>query len=291
MRVPSLASEWLSVLEPPPDLTVSEWAEEFRMLPEASASRGGKWRNETAPYLAGIMDAAVEPGVRKMALMKSAQSGGSESLNNIIGYHVQHDPCPMLIVHPIHTAAEAWLGRLAGGPGVGQRRIGAALRIAAYRELCLDAGLRAVEPHVMEAAALVLDAARALGFVHQPSAEFEVLGHGHLREQLPALGHQRHALIVQAVAPRQERVAVLGRHHHAGEDERADVLGDRDSADLRVPDDAVRPSRPEAQDVRVDAGRLKGAEWPRDAVRRVAAALFLGIGLWVLAQTAGWIGA
>ncbi|MFN5759488.1 MAG: TMEM165/GDT1 family protein [Sphingomonadaceae bacterium] len=30
---------------------------------------------------------------------------------------------------------------------------------------------------------------------------------------------------------------------------------------------------------------------PIDAVRRVAAALFLGIGLWVLAQTAGWIGA
>lgn len=78
------------------------------MLPEASASRGGKWRNETAPYLAGIMDAAVEQGVRKIALMKSAQSGGSESLNNIIGFHVQHDPCPMLIVHPIHTAAEAW---------------------------------------------------------------------------------------------------------------------------------------------------------------------------------------
>ncbi len=30
---------------------------------------------------------------------------------------------------------------------------------------------------------------------------------------------------------------------------------------------------------------------PIDAVRRVAAALFLLIGLWVLAQTAGWIGA
>ena len=104
----SLATEWLSVLEPPPDLTVSQWAEEHRMLPEASASRGSKWRNDTAPYLAGVMDATVEPGVSKIALMKSAQSGGSEAINNIIGYHVQHDPCPMLIVHPIHSAAEAW---------------------------------------------------------------------------------------------------------------------------------------------------------------------------------------
>jgi len=108
MTQPSLASEWVSVLEPPPDLTVSEWAERHRMLPEASASRGGKWRNETAPYLAGIMDATLDHGVKKIALMKSAQSGGSESINNIIGYHVQHDPCPMLIVLPIHSAAEAW---------------------------------------------------------------------------------------------------------------------------------------------------------------------------------------
>lgn len=104
----SLARDWASVLEPPPDITVSQWAEQHRMLPEASASRGGKWRNDTAPYLAGIMDATVEPGVRKLALMKSAQTGGSEVLNNVIGYHVHHDPCPMLIVHPIHTAAEAW---------------------------------------------------------------------------------------------------------------------------------------------------------------------------------------
>ena len=108
MSRPSLAQEWLSAMEPPPDLTVSEWAELHRMLPDASASRGGKWRNETAPYLKGVMDATQEPGVTKIALMKSAQSGGSEAINNIIGYHVQHNPCPMLIVHPIHTAAEAW---------------------------------------------------------------------------------------------------------------------------------------------------------------------------------------
>lgn len=105
---PSLTAEWVSVLEPPPDLTVSEWAEAHRMLPEASASRGSKWRNDTAPYLSGIMDAALETGVRKIALMKSAQTGGSEVLNNIIGYHIHHDACPMLIVHPTHDAAEAW---------------------------------------------------------------------------------------------------------------------------------------------------------------------------------------
>lgn len=104
----ALSPSWLSALEPPPDLTVSEWAEMYRRLPEASAARGGQWSNAAAPYLAGIMDAAREPGVRKIALMKSAQSGGSESIQNVLGYHVHHDPCPMLLVLPTAEAAEAY---------------------------------------------------------------------------------------------------------------------------------------------------------------------------------------
>lgn len=104
----TLAPSWLSALEPPPDLTVSEWAEKYRRLPEASAARGGQWSNAAAPYLAGIMDAAREPGVRKIALMKCHQSGGSESLQNILGYHIHHDPCPMLLVLPTAEVAEAY---------------------------------------------------------------------------------------------------------------------------------------------------------------------------------------
>lgn len=103
-----LAPAWLSVLEPPPDLRISEWAETYRMLPEASAARGGKWANQTAPYLVGIMDACREPGVRKVALMKAHQSGGSEALNNLLGFFMHHDPCPMLFVHPTHDVAESY---------------------------------------------------------------------------------------------------------------------------------------------------------------------------------------
>ncbi len=105
---PTLTASWFSSLEPPPRLTVSEWAELHRRLPETSAARGGKWLNATTPYLAGIMDAALDPRVRKLALMKCHQSGGSEALQNVIGYHIQHDPCPMLVVHPTAGAAEAY---------------------------------------------------------------------------------------------------------------------------------------------------------------------------------------
>lgn len=53
------------------------------------------------------MDAVHELDVRTVALMKCTQSGGSEALNNIIGYFIEHDPCPMLLVQPTaHVAQE-----------------------------------------------------------------------------------------------------------------------------------------------------------------------------------------
>jgi phage terminase large subunit GpA-like protein len=78
------------------------------MLPETSAARGARWRTSTVPYLAGIMNAIHDPTIRKGALMKCHQSGGTEALNNIIGYCMEHDPCPMLVVHPTAASAEAY---------------------------------------------------------------------------------------------------------------------------------------------------------------------------------------
>jgi len=104
----SAIAEWAAAGTPPPTLTVSEWADAHRILPEASAARGGRWRTAAAPYLAGIMDAVLEPGVRKVAVMKCHQSGGSEALNNILGYCIQHQPSPALLVHPTAQAAEAF---------------------------------------------------------------------------------------------------------------------------------------------------------------------------------------
>jgi phage terminase large subunit GpA-like protein len=54
------------------------------------------------------MDAIHEPGVRTIAVMKSHQVGGSEALNNILGYCMQYDPSPMLFVHPTAKQAEAY---------------------------------------------------------------------------------------------------------------------------------------------------------------------------------------
>lgn len=44
------------------------------------------------------MDSAVQPWVRDVTLMTGTQVAKTETLNNIIGFHVRHDPCPTMLV-------------------------------------------------------------------------------------------------------------------------------------------------------------------------------------------------
>lgn len=97
---------WSRAWSPRVRQTVSEWADAERVLPETSAAKGARWRTSTAPYLRGIMDSVLEPGVRKVALMKCAQSGGSEAILNMVGYYIAHRPSPMLYVPPTFGDAE-----------------------------------------------------------------------------------------------------------------------------------------------------------------------------------------
>lgn len=103
-----LIDAWADAAAPPPEYTVSEWADAERRLPETSAAKGARWRTEAVPYLRGIMDVVHEPGISAACLMKCSQTGGSEALHNILGYHIHHDPCAMLFVHPTATVAEEW---------------------------------------------------------------------------------------------------------------------------------------------------------------------------------------
>src|SRR5262249_10317154 len=104
-------AEWARASTPPPLLTVSEWADRYRSLPETSDARGGRWRTSTVPYLKGVMDAIHEPPVRKIALMKCHQSGGSEAQRP-------------RILHRTHAVANAARpSHRAGGGGVLERAL------------------------------------------------------------------------------------------------------------------------------------------------------------------------
>jgi phage terminase large subunit GpA-like protein len=54
------------------------------------------------------MDAVSDPAVREVWVQKSAQVGWTEILNNVIGFHVDQDPAPILLVQPTLELAEAW---------------------------------------------------------------------------------------------------------------------------------------------------------------------------------------
>jgi phage terminase large subunit GpA-like protein len=54
------------------------------------------------------MDAVSDPAILEIWVMKSAQVGYTEALNNVVGYHIDQDPAPMLMVQPTVEIAEAW---------------------------------------------------------------------------------------------------------------------------------------------------------------------------------------
>lgn len=96
------------VLAPPPRLTVSEWADRYRMLSREASAEPGKWRTERAPYQRGIMDAFADPLADRVVVMSSAQVGKTEILNNLVGFYVDQDPAPVLVVQPTLEMAETW---------------------------------------------------------------------------------------------------------------------------------------------------------------------------------------
>jgi phage terminase large subunit GpA-like protein len=83
---------------PPPSITVLEWAERHRVLPKGLSARPGPWVTES--YQREILSCITEPLVQRVVLRKSTQVGWSEMLNSIMGYFIDADPSPMLMVQP-----------------------------------------------------------------------------------------------------------------------------------------------------------------------------------------------
>lgn len=96
------------IIAPPPDLTVSQWADLYRRLSAESSAEPGQWRTDRAPYQREIMDAIHDPAVETVVVMSSAQIGKTEFLLNITGYHIDYDPAPILMVMPTKELAEAY---------------------------------------------------------------------------------------------------------------------------------------------------------------------------------------
>lgn len=89
----------------PEQITVSQWAEKYRILDESSALPG-RWRNTITPYLREIMDCINDPYVNFINFVKSSQVGGTEFIINAIEWIVTKNPSPTMVVYPTDDLAK-----------------------------------------------------------------------------------------------------------------------------------------------------------------------------------------
>jgi phage terminase large subunit GpA-like protein len=107
-RTFAFMSSLRQVLEAPPSVSVSSWADANRILARESAAEPGQWRTSKTPYLRSIQDAISDKRTRKIVLKLAAQLEKTESILNAIGYFADLDPGPMMYVLPNEKLARSY---------------------------------------------------------------------------------------------------------------------------------------------------------------------------------------
>jgi phage terminase large subunit GpA-like protein len=92
--------------QPPPRMSLSQWADEHYVLSSKTSADPGQWR--TLPYQRGMMDAMADPFIERVSIMKSARIGYTEMGLALFAYHIKHDPCQIMIVQPTVEDAEGY---------------------------------------------------------------------------------------------------------------------------------------------------------------------------------------
>lgn len=96
-------------LKPPPDLKLSEWADNYRRLSSEASAEPGRWKTSKAPYQKEIMDAITDITIKKVVVMSAAQVGKTDAMIlNPIGYYIHYEPSPIMVLQPTIQMAEAF---------------------------------------------------------------------------------------------------------------------------------------------------------------------------------------
>jgi phage terminase large subunit GpA-like protein len=112
MHAPSLPqglpSAWLldcevfaEAIRPDPVMTVTEWADQRRILSSESTREHGPWRTDRVPHAREIMD-ALSPNdpCTEVTFVAGTQVAKTEIGNNFIGHTIDVSPAPMMMVLP-----------------------------------------------------------------------------------------------------------------------------------------------------------------------------------------------
>src|SRR5690242_13355373 len=101
MILAGIRTTFAAALQPDPELTISQWADQHRVLSRVSAGEPGRWRTSRTPFLREIMEClSPSSAYSRVVFMKPAQIGGSEVLLNMLGYIIHYAPGPAMLVEP-----------------------------------------------------------------------------------------------------------------------------------------------------------------------------------------------
>lgn len=96
-------------LAPPPLTTVTEWAERSRILSAKDSSEPGPYRAARTPYAREPMDCLSQTSaVEEVVLMWGAQTSKTTIGSNWLGYLVDTNPGPVMIVQPTIDMAKRY---------------------------------------------------------------------------------------------------------------------------------------------------------------------------------------
>ena len=102
---PSWIKEALKTLKPPERISVSEYADKNRILGSENAEPG-KWNTSRTPYLEDIMNTYNDPDIEEVGFVKPTQVGGTEALNNMLGFAASQEAASNLVVLPTTDLAD-----------------------------------------------------------------------------------------------------------------------------------------------------------------------------------------
>lgn len=95
--VRKIVKRFSNAIKPPLYLDLDEWADRFRVIPEAESSEAGLWRTSRFPFTREVMKAlSPSSGSKMIVAMKGAQVAFTEICINKILYTIHINPNPLL---------------------------------------------------------------------------------------------------------------------------------------------------------------------------------------------------
>ncbi len=98
----------MAKLRPPPELTLSQWADTYRVISAEGNATPGRWNTDNAPYQREIMDAMGDAHLRKIVIMTAAQIGKTSMLINLLGYYMHYYPASIMVIEPTLDMAQSF---------------------------------------------------------------------------------------------------------------------------------------------------------------------------------------